>query len=83
MTGTSYTCDKGRARLKYSRPDDAAPILFGLHFSGGSKLDMSVVRLNPYHVHHVVTSARDEAWNKVLDDIGHVTEGCISENVAV
>jgi hypothetical protein len=51
--------------------NDAAPILFGLDFSGGSKLDMSILRLNPYRIRHVVTKASDEALNKALDDMAN------------
>jgi len=47
---------------------NSPPILYGLNFDAPSRIDMRVLRLNPYMSKHIVTAASDQALNRVLDE---------------
>jgi len=69
-TSISIHDSKTITRASLVERSDAAPLLLGLDYGGGPKIDMSILRLNPYRVRQVHTTASDAALNKALDDMG-------------
>lgn len=63
-TSISIHDSKTITRASLVERNDAPPLLFGLDFSGGSKLDMSILRLNPYRVHHVEIKSKRRSFEQ-------------------
>jgi hypothetical protein len=66
-TALSIHDSKTMIRASLVERNDAAPLLFGLDPKGTATSDISILRLNPYRIRHVVI-ASDEALNKALED---------------
>ncbi len=56
-------------RAAFLERKDSPPIMYGVHLLSRAKIDMDILRLNPYASKHVVTQASDAALNRVLDDM--------------
>jgi hypothetical protein len=67
-TALSIHDSKTMTRASLLERNDAAPLLFGLDHKGAAG-DTSILRLNPYRIHHTVIT-NDEALSRALDDAG-------------